>query len=269
MISAIITTYNRRSFLRGAVDSVLAQDYKPKEVIVVDDGSDDGSQEEVKDLLVTYIWKENGGISSARNTGIRASQGDYLAFLDVDDLWLKKKLSTQMASMEKEGYSISYTDEIWIRNDKRINQKLRHRKYSGWIFEQCLPLCIISPSSVVIKRDVLDRVGLFDETLAVCEDYDMWLRISSRYPVLFLEKELILKRGGHEDQLSRKYEAMDRFRIQSLVKILKSRVLSDDQRDLALQELRNKCRIYALGAEKRQKSAEAARYLALADQFVI
>jgi len=267
MITAIITTYNRRSFLKDAVASVLAQDYEPKEVIVVDDGSIDGSWEEVKDLPVTYIRKENGGISSARNVGIGASKGDYLAFLDVDDLWLKKKLSTQIVSMEKEGYPVSYTDEIWIRNGKRINQKQRHRKYSGWIFEQCLPLCIISPSSVVIKREVFDHVGFFDESLPVCEDYDMWLRISCRYPVLFLEKAFIVKRGGHEDQLSRRYEAMDRFRIQSIANILDSGALSPGLRGLALEGLRNKCRIYALGAEKRHKTAEGAYYRALADQF--
>ena len=182
-VSVIITTYNRRSYLKEAVSSVLAQEYPEKEVIVVDDGSTDGSHEEVRGMPVRYIRKENGGISSARNAGIRATEGDYVAFLDVDDLWLKGKLASQIALMERVGYDISYTDEIWIRNGKRINQKLRHRKYSGWIFEHCLPLCIISPSSVVIRREVFEVAGLFDEGLAVCEDYDMWLRISYRVSV--------------------------------------------------------------------------------------
>jgi glycosyltransferase involved in cell wall biosynthesis len=267
LVSVIITTYNRRSYLKEAVLSVLLQDYHQKEIIVVDDGSTDGSADEVQGLPVTYIHKENGGISSARNVGIEASRGDYLAFLDVDDLWLKGKLSTQMKSMEIEGYEICYTDEIWIRNGKRVNQKLRHRKHSGWIFEQCLPLCIISPSSVVIKRGVFESVGLFDESLPVCEDYDLWLRISFRYPVLFIEKPLIVKKGGHADQLSRRYEAMDRFRIESLTRLLKSGVLSERMRGTALEELRNKCRIYAIGAKKRDKEEEAEYYLSLPEQF--
>ncbi|OPY79208.1 MAG: putative glycosyltransferase EpsJ [Syntrophorhabdus sp. PtaU1.Bin153] len=188
MVSVVITTFNRRSFLREAVLSVLAQDYRDKEIIVVDDGSMDNSYEEVRGLNVRYIWQRNGGISSARNTGIAVSKGDYLAFLDVDDLWKKRKLSEQMGRMTEGASPVSYTDEIWIRNGKWLNQRQRHKKYSGYIFEQCLPLCIISPSSVVVKREIFDDVGLFDESLPVCEDYDMWLRIASKYPVLFVDK---------------------------------------------------------------------------------
>ncbi len=154
----------------------------------------------------------------------------------------------------KNQIDISYTDEIWIRNGERLNQKDRHRKYSGFIFERCLPLCIISPSSVVIKRKVFDRVGLFDETLPVCEDYDMWPRITSSYPVLFIDMPFIIKRGGHKDQLSRAYEAIDRFRIQSLAKIIQGDILNREMRNAALNELRKKCRIYAMGAKKGQIS---------------
>jgi glycosyltransferase involved in cell wall biosynthesis len=99
MVSVVITTHNRRAYLKQAVLSVLDQDYKDKEVIVVDDGSTDNSLEEIKGLPVRYVWKLNGGISSARNTGIRVSNGEYIAFLDVDDLWKKGKLSKQMELM--------------------------------------------------------------------------------------------------------------------------------------------------------------------------
>jgi len=224
MVSVIITTYNRKAFLKPAVLSVLVQDYKDKEIIIIDDGSTDDSLKELEGLPVQYIWKENGGISSARNKGIEVARGDYIAFLDVDDLWKKKKLSTQIAMMHEEGYEISYTDEIWMRNGKHLNQKSIHKKYSGFIFEKCLPRCIISPSSVLMKRNVFDVVGFFDETMIVCEDYDMWLRVTARYPVLFVEKPLIIKQGGHEDQLSKRYPAMDRFRIQSIARILESDV---------------------------------------------
>ncbi len=261
MVSVIITTYNRRKFLKEAILSVINQDYQNKEIIVVDDGSTDNSYEEVSRFPVRYVWKANGGISSARNCGIAASKGEYISFLDVDDVWMKGKLSTQMELMKGEGFFISYTDEIWIRNGKRLNQKLRHKKYSGHIFERCLPLCIISPSSVVIKRDVFDDVGLFDESMPVCEDYDMWLRITARHPVLFIERPLITKQGGHEDQLSKSVEAIDQFRIKSLVKILNSGTLSGDMKVAAIEELKRKLAVYVTGARKRGRTEEVDHVL--------
>lgn len=265
-VSIIITTYNRQSFLAEALPSVLAQDYARKEVIVIDDGSTDGSQSVVSGLPVRYEWKQNGGISSARNRGITLACGDYLAFLDVDDLWSKEKLSTQMEWMLTRGHLISYTDEVWLRNGRHLNQKKRHRKYSGLIYDFCLPLCIISPSSAVVRRDVFDAVGLFDESLPVCEDYDMWLRIACRYPILFVPLPLITKRGGHPDQLSESYEAMDKYRIQSLAGMLRSGTLSPDQTRTTLLELKKKCRIVANGAAKRGRSAEAQYYASLPDE---
>jgi len=263
MVSIVITTYNRRAFLKEAVLSVINQDYKNKEVIVVDDGSFDGSSEEVRHLPLRYVWKQNRGISSARNMGIQVSKGEFIAFLDVDDLWKKGKLTQQMSIMADNDADISYTDEIWIRNGEHLNQKNRHKKYSGFIFERCLPLCIISPSSVVIRRKLFDEVGLFDESLPVCEDYDMWLRITCRYPVLFIDKQFIIKRGGHKDQLSRAYPAMDRFRIQSLVKIIQSSTLNPEMRKVALNVLKRKCIIYAMGAKKRGRFQESNVYMQL------
>lgn len=201
LVSVVITTYNRRQYLKAAIESVLAQDYEEKDIIVVDDGSRDGSEEELLGLPVRYAWKANGGISSARNFGISLAKGDFIAFLDADDLWKKGKLSTQMRLMREEASLMSYTDEIWIRNGTRLNQGRKHRKYSGLIYSHCLSLCIISPSSAVISRQIFDAVGLFDESLPVCEDYDMWLRITCRYAVLFVDKPLIIKHGGHSDRL--------------------------------------------------------------------
>jgi len=260
MVSVVITTYNRRAFLREAVLSALGQSYGDKEVIVVDDGSQDGSFDVVRDLPVRYEWKKNGGVSSARNFGMSLAEGHYLSFLDADDLWKREKLAVQLARMEAEGFAVSYTDEIWLRNGQWLNQKKRHRKYSGDIYEQCLPLCIISPSSAVIERRVFDEAGLFDESLPVCEDYDMWLRITSRYPALFVPLPLIVKRGGHADQLSRAYQAMDKYRIIALLKMLDSRVLNDLQRKSTRAELQRKCMIVAKGAQKRGKTEEAAYY---------
>ena len=266
-VSVIITTFNRRHFLQDAFQSVAAQDYRDKEIIIVDDGSTDNTRDDALRLPARYIWKENGGISSARNAGLNIAQGEYIAFLDVDDLWKKKKLSIQMQAMEETGMLLSYTDEIWLRNGGRLNQKLRHRKYSGMIFEHCLPLCIISPSSALIHRSIFDNVGIFDESLPVCEDYDMWLRITSRYPVLFIEKQLIIKQGGHTDQLSRAYDGMDRFRIASIAQVVDSGRLDPDSTAKAVRELVKKCRIYAGGALKRGRKDEADHYLNIAASY--
>ncbi len=266
-VSVIITTFNRRHFLHGAFRSVAAQDYRDREIIIVDDGSTDNTRDDAALLPARYIWKENGGISSARNAGLNAASGEYIAFLDVDDRWKKKKLSIQLEAMEQADALLSYTDEIWFRNGKRLNQKLKHRKYSGMIFEHCLPLCIISPSSALTHRSVFDAVGTFDESLPVCEDYDMWLRITSRYPVLFIEKPLIIKQGGHADQLSRAYDSMDRFRIESIARILDSGVLDAVFAEKAVRELAKKCGIYAGGALKRGKKEEAEHYRELAASY--
>ncbi len=100
---------------------------------------------------------------------------------------------------------VCHTDEIWIRNGRRVNARKKHGKKGGWIFQHCLPLCAMSPSSIMIHRDVFTALGGFDERLPACEDYDLWLRITARYPVLFTRQPLIEKYGGHDDQLSRKY----------------------------------------------------------------
>jgi glycosyltransferase involved in cell wall biosynthesis len=267
VVSVIITTYNRRVFLKDAVQSVLDQDYENKEIIVVDDGSTDSSSEIAADLPVRYEWKENGGISSARNYGLSCARGDYIAFLDVDDMWKPKKLSTQIGAMTEENSMISYTNEVWMRNGKWLNQGKRHQKFSGNIYEKCLPLCIISPSSAVIARQIFDTVGLFDETLPVCEDYDMWLRICCRYPVLFVPWPLIVKQGGHGDQLSRSYEVMDIYRIMALIKILESGVLNEHQITATVNELKKKCLVVAKGAEKRGKSRQSAYYYRLMERY--
>ena len=162
---------------------------------------------------------------------------------------------------------ICYTNEIWIRNGVRVNQKKIHQKYSGWIFQRCLPLCIISPSSVLLHREVFNKVGLFDENLIVCEDYDLWLRVSTVYPITFIDEPLIIKRGGHQDQLSRKFWGMDRFRIMALEKILSKNDLKEEDRKVAVAILKKKCNIVAHGCFKRGKIDEGNNYRAILKKY--
>jgi glycosyltransferase involved in cell wall biosynthesis len=249
---------------------VLAQSYADRELIVVDDGSTDGTGAAVAAFLpqLTYVYQEHKGVSAARNKGAAIAQGEYLAFLDSDDLWLKHKLDRQMRFMESHPEAlICYTDEIWIRRGVRVNPMKKHRKYSGMIFPYCLPLCIISPSSALFVRRILAEAGRFDETLAVCEDYDLWLRIAARHAIYLVDEPLIVKRGGHDDQLSRSRIGQDRYRIAALEKLLKGSVLSPGQRALTMRELVRKCSIYGNGCIKRGRLEEGERILAIAARY--
>jgi glycosyltransferase involved in cell wall biosynthesis len=267
IVSVIIPTYNRGWILTEAIDSVLAQDYEDYELIVVDDGSTDNTREILDDYGqdIMVLRQANKGVSAARNRGIAEAGGQLVAFLDSDDLWLPRKLSRQVDFFKLNPAAvINQTEEIWIRNGARVNPKDRHRKPSGMIFERSLGLCLISPSAVMIKKPLFDAVGVFDENLPACEDYDLWLRISCRYPVHLIDTPLIIKRGGHGDQLS-KAPGLDRFRIQSLEKIIESGRLTGSQYRATVYKLQDKCVIYAGGCRKRGREAEAKSYEALAE----
>jgi len=268
LVSIIIPTYNRGWILKDAIDSVLSQKFQDFELIVVDDGSTDNTG----DILRIYqdniiiIRQKNSGVSAARNKGIYRASGSLVAFLDSDDLWLPEKLSAQVAFFNANPDAmICQTEEIWIRNSVRVNPKNRHKKPWGMIFEQSLMLCLVSPSAVMIRRNLFDTVGLFDESLPACEDFDLWLRISCKYPVYLIDTPLIIKRGGHEDQLSRN-PGLDRYRIFSINKMIESNLLSKEQHKEALKILKEKCLIYAGGCIKRGREEEALYYMELAEK---
>ena len=248
----------------------MAQTRRPAEVIVVDDGSTDGTAELVEERFPDALLQrqENLGVSAARNRGIEASTGEWIALLDSDDEWRPEKLDRQLAALrDHPELRICHTDEIWIRNGRRVNPRQIHAKHGGWIFEQCLPLCAMSPSSILIHRGVFDDVGLFDETMPACEDYDLWLRMCSRYPVLYVDEPLVVKYGGHEDQLSSRIWGLDRFRIQALEKILREDHLSRDDQAAALAMLLEKIQIYLAGVRKRGRAKEAAEYEARLERW--
>ncbi len=259
-VSVIIPTYNRREPLRKALASVLAQRATAFEVIVVDDGSSDatGAMIEKEFPSVRCLYQSNRGPAAARNRGIETASAEWIAFLDSDDEWMKDKLRAQLDYFHANpDLRIAQTEEIWVRNGRRVNPMKKHEKSGGWIFEKCLPLCVISPSAVMIHRDVFAETGLFDESYPACEDYELWLRIAAKFPVGLIREPFIVKYGGHADQRSREFPAMDRFRIQALAKIIRSGTLNPGQRAAAAAMLHEKAAIYIHGARKRGKTAEA------------
>ncbi len=269
-ISIIIPTFNRCQHLKRALDSIAQQIVSEYEIIIIDDGSTDGTTEMVEKYYpqVEYFYQANEGVSAARNKGLTLAKGDWIAFLDSDDEWLPGKLASQVNALKSmPNYKICHTEELWVRNGVRVNQMKKHKKSGGWIFKHCLPLCAMSPSSILIHRSIFDDVGYFNPALPVCEDYDMWLRISAKYPVIYIEEPQIIKYGGHEDQLSKKYWGMDQYRIKALQDIISQHNLNSENEQAAKLMLLKKCLIFQNGALKRGKHDEVHYYQQIIDKL--
>ncbi|MFT4608394.1 MAG: glycosyltransferase involved in cell wall biosynthesis [Chitinophagales bacterium] len=257
-ISAIIPTYNRLDSLKRAIRSVLDQDCAVDELIVVDDGSTDNSADYIRHNFPQIKLKEqtNQGVSAARNAGIRLAKYDWIALLDSDDSWHRNKISTiKRHQIHQPDVALIHSDEIWIRNHVRVNAMNKHRKTGGNVFLRCLPMCVISPSAVVLKRALIESVGYFDESLPACEDYDLWLKICCQHSVHYIEQPLITKYGGHEDQLSAQHWGMDRFRIRSLWRLIQQGDLSEPYRLAANEMMQKKLKVLLNGAKKHDNQA--------------
>ncbi|MEC8940782.1 MAG: glycosyltransferase [SAR324 cluster bacterium] len=272
-VTVILPSWNRADWLKKSIDSVLEQTFRDFELIVVDDASTDSTQE----ILTSYSGKirsitfsKNLGVSAARNAAVKNCDSEWIAFLDSDDFWHPHKLQKQIAqTVIRAECPIHFTDEIWIRNGVRVNPKKKHQKLEGWIFKPSLELCLMSPSTVLLRRELFDVHGLFDETLPICEDYDLWLRLTSQHQVALLNEKLMTRHGGHADQLSRSDWGIDRYRVQSIRKILKTEKLSPEDRSAAIVVLRKKCEIIINGFRKRGKLQEIERYEKIATQHQI
>jgi len=198
---------------------------------------------------VVIYRQTNHGVSHARNRGIELASSNWIALLDSDDSWYPGKLAAQLKALtDQPQCRLCHTDEHWVRDGNRVNQRLRHTKRGGFIFKHCLPLCAISPSAAMIHRSLFTELGGFDESLPACEDYDFWLRVTAVEPVAYCDVPLVIKYGGHKDQLSRRFIAMDRFRLQALHNILAAGKLTKENELAAIETLANKFRVYASGS---------------------
>lgn len=276
-LSAIIPTYNRASFLKNAIDSVLKQSVSVDEIIIVDDGSTDGTKNIVEDyklnsrsIDIHYLYQNNKGPAAARNLGITFSRCDFVAFLDSDDSWVKRKIEKQFSALLKEpDYLISHSGEKWYRRGEHLNKKKKHLPQHGDIFKQSLNLCAVGMSTVIANRNLFSEYGLFDEKMRCCEDYEFWLRVSAFKEFMLINEPLTIKNGGREDQVSSIYRVgMDTFRIYALEKLLSlhGSKLDFEKYKLTSNELIRKCRIYGKGCMKHSKKSEGQAYLMKAEK---
>ena len=249
--SVIIPAYNRAHVLAKALDSVLNQTVKAVEVIVVDDGSSDQTQALIVNNYpeVILLTQTNQGVSAARNAGFSKVTTDWIALLDSDDEWLPKKMELQLNELTKTGVKVCHCEEVWVRNGVRVNAKNKHKKKRGDIFSDCLHFCAMSPSSIVLHRDIWQEFDGFDERFIVCEDYDLWLRLCVKYHVALIDEPQVRKYGGHADQLSRQYFGMDKYRVLAMQKLLDEN-LSRDKSEQLNDVLQKKLVILHQGALK-------------------
>jgi glycosyltransferase involved in cell wall biosynthesis len=258
-ITVIIPTYNRYNVLKRSLNSVYLQTHLPDEVIVVDDGSSDDTAKIQDDFpQIKYFYQKNSGVSCARNFGISKARYEWIAFLDSDDEWHQNKLQEQVF-FHKQNPKIlmSYTDEIWVRDGVTIKIPKKFQKIGKDVFLENLEYCNIAPSSVLMHKNLLDNVGMFDENLEVCEDYDLWLRILLKYKVGLIKQQLIVKYGGDKDQLSTKFWGMDRFRVVSLEKLLQ---IETDRKEILRDILVQKYELLLKGALKHGRICDIEYY---------
>jgi glycosyltransferase involved in cell wall biosynthesis len=261
--------------LREAIASVLAQRDVSFELIVVDDGSSDGSCDHTGDFIdaarpaVTFRLirtARNRGVAAARNAGVAIAAAPLIAFLDSDDLWAPTKLRRQIDFMRASpDCQICQTEEVWIRDGRRVNPGRRHQKRAGDCFVASLRTCLISPSAVIMRTELFRARGGFDEQMIAAEDYDLWLRILRHHEVGLIAEPLVTRRAGHPGQLSATVPAIDRFRILALLKLLATIDLALERRIAIVVVLNEKCRIYAHGLKRRSHNAAAGRILDLAN----
>lgn len=270
LVSVVIPVYNRASLLKRALDSVKKQTLLPNEIIVVDDGSTQGSLNHIKESHndVKWLRQENAGVATARNSGIKECKYEWIALLDSDDEWAPQKLECQINHIRgNRDCRAVHTQEKWIRNGNEVLPPKYLNKEPDRLWERSLHHCLICPSSALLHQSVFRQIGRFDEALIACEDYDFWLRLLLEMPIGLVNKRLVIKHGGHADQLSTTTWGMDRFRVQALIKLFNHTDLDPGKREKVREVISKKCKILEQGASKRNKLDQAEQYANLHEQY--
>lgn len=264
-ISVIVPVFNRSHLLTRTIESIRQQTYRDFEILIIDDHSTENIRAAVEGADLCHYTSLGHGVSAARNTGIQYAKGNWIAFLDSDDEWAPHKLEQQVAFLQQNpDCRFVHTNEIWMRHHKKIKQLAKHQKFGGHIFEKCTEQCVIATSSVLLHKDLLQDVGMFDESFIVCEDFDLWLRISAKEDLGFLTEELTIKHGGHSDQLSLQHHSMDLWRVRALAKHIERRDLSIEQRTALFLSIERKAKILINGYKKhphKEHLQEVQKYL--------
>lgn len=231
-ISVIIPTFNRARFILKALKSVQNQSVNVDEIIVVDDGSTDESKELLESEDIVYLYQNNSGVSTARNEGIRVAKHEWIAFLDSDDTWHKDKIKEHKAlHVNNSEIKASFSDELWIKDEKIVNKK-RHLEKEEPTFLNSLRVCKIGVSTFFTHKSIFEDIGLFDESLQACEDYDLWLRILKKHKIKLINKELIAKQAGHKNQLSFTTPLIDSYRVKALKKHLNTEYAKEVRQEI-------------------------------------
>lgn len=208
MVSVIMPAFNTEKYISQAIESVLDQTYQDVELIIVNDGSTDMTEKVIQKYLnrISYIFQTNKGIAAARNIGIRASRGEYIAFLDSDDIWLPEKLKLQVNYLSTHlDTDLVYADYATFDNGGILEENFAFARQVprpiGYIFQELLLKCLIFTSTVMLKRKVLEKTGLFDERFLIGEDYDLWLRISAEHKIGYIT-EVVSKYRRHPSSIT-------------------------------------------------------------------
>ncbi|MDD5680055.1 MAG: glycosyltransferase [Candidatus Omnitrophica bacterium] len=192
-ISVIIPTYNRANYICNAIDSVLAQTYKDFEIIVVDDGSTDNTKEILRqyDDKIRYFYQDNRGVSVSRNKGMREANGEYVAFLDSDDIWMPNKLERQISYMDSNpDIGLTYSFARYYSKDENY-EKIRPKSIAITIKDMIETDAVLPTSTVMLRKKCLDCVGFFDESMFGMEDFDFWFRVAERFPINFISDIMV------------------------------------------------------------------------------
>ncbi len=228
LVSVLIPVYRGEYFVAQAVASALSQTYVEVEVIIVNDGSPDGSRAMLAPYLalpnVKYIEKENGGVASARNAALQLATGDYVALLDQDDMWVPHKLARQVAIFERDSrVALVHADVTYIAADGSVLPRDPYfpQRVEGYCFPAFFLANPVMACTAVVRRSVLTDIGGFDETIRFADDYDLWLRIVRHHAVAYVDEPLAMYRV-HASNESKKTVGIVSATMQVLRKALKT-----------------------------------------------